>query len=92
MKQAREDKFEYLKADSINPVINAQREVPVNDGFPPTARWKLLDPDLNRPMTDELLVDGEQYRGPSVPHEEFVRAGRGGSGQTKIHVPTKLYS
>ena len=87
LKQAREDKVEYLKADSINPAANAQREVLVNDGFPPTARWKVLDPDLETSMTDELVVDGEKFRGPCVPHEEFLRTGRGGGGQTKYVYP-----
>ena len=87
LKQAREDGTEYLKADSINPAANAQREVLVNDGFPPSARWKLLDPDLEKPMIDELVVDGEKFRGPCVPHEEFIRTGKGGGGQVKYAYP-----
>ena len=38
-------------------------------------------------MTDELVVDGEKFRGPCVPHEEFIRTGRGGGGQTKYAYP-----
>ena len=38
LKQAREDKVEYLKADSINPAAITQREVLVNNSFPPSAK------------------------------------------------------
>ena len=86
LNKARENKAAYLSAEEITGDGAGDREALVNDGFPARSKWVLLQPH-GEALTDELIVEGERFRGPSVPQDEFERTGQGGGGQKKFNYP-----
>ena len=61
-------------------------EALINDGFPARSKWVLLQPH-GEALTDEFTVEGETFRGPSVPQDEYERTGQDGGGQQKFNYP-----
>ena len=90
MIQARDNGAAYLTAVETAEDAGQNREGMINDGFGPQARWKILEPDTSVVYDDELEVAGEIFRGPSVPHDEFLRTGKGGGGQRKFKFPQEF--
>ena len=88
--KARENGATYLSAVEMAEDTGQNREGMINDGFGPRARWKILEPDTSVVYDDELEVAGEIFRGPSVPHDEFLRTGKGGGGQRKFNFPQEF--
>ena len=87
---ARDNGAAYLTAVEMAEDAGQNREGMINDGFGPRARWKILEPDTSVVYDDELEVAGEIFRGPSVPHDEFLRTGKGGGGQRKFNFPQEF--
>ena len=88
--KARENGATYLSAVEMAEDASQNREGMINDGFDPQARWKILEPDTSVVYDDELEVAGEIFRGPSVPHDEFLRTGKRGGGQRKFNFPQEF--
>ena len=86
LNKARENKAGYLSAEDITGDGAGDVEALVNDGFPARSKWVLLQPH-GEELSDELMVDGERFRGPSVPQDEYERTGQGGGGQKKFNCP-----